>query len=96
MLPLSQTILFSSFVVALSGALMPGPLLSATIAESVRREALTGPAVIVGHALLELTMVLALLSGVASLLLRDAFFISIAIVGGVLLLFYKGTEKLLG
>jgi len=86
MLPLLVTIFFSSFVIALSGALMPGPLLSVTIAESARRGALTGPAVIVGHALLELTVVLALFSGLEPLLLSDEFFISVAFVGGVLLL----------
>ncbi len=87
MLPLFLTIFFSSFVIALSGALMPGPLLSVTIAESPRRGVSTGPTVIIGHALLELTVVLALLSGLAPLLLRDEIFISIAFVGGGLLLY---------
>lgn len=87
MLPLLLTIFFSSFVIALSGALMPGPLLSVTIAESGRRGTLAGPLVIVGHALLELTVVLALLSGLAPLLLRDEVFIVICFIGGALLLY---------
>ena len=46
----------TSFIVALSGALMPGPLLTLTVGEAARR-VLGGPLIIVGHALLELALV---------------------------------------
>ena len=55
----------SSFIIALSGALMPGPLLTFTVSESPQRGAITGPLVILGHGILELALVLALLSGMA-------------------------------
>lgn len=80
------TIFFSSFLIALSGALMPGPLLSVTIAESARRGTLTGPTVILGHGLLEIGLVLALLSGLAPLFLREDVFILICFTGGLILL----------
>ena len=54
------TIFASSFVIALSGALMPGPLLTATISESSRRGFWAGPLMIAGHAILELALVVAL------------------------------------
>ena len=55
------TIFGSSFVIALSGALMPGPVLTVTVSESARRGAKAGPLMIFGHGILELALVLALL-----------------------------------
>jgi threonine/homoserine/homoserine lactone efflux protein len=75
----------SSFVIALSGALMPGPLLTVTVSESTQRGAVAGPLMILGHAILELTLVLALLSGLAPFLKRDEVFVVIALVGGCIL-----------
>ena len=43
MLTSGVAIFASSFVIALSGALMPGPLLTATISESSRRGFIAGP-----------------------------------------------------
>lgn len=80
------TIFCTSFVLALSGALMPGPLLTVTVSESSRRGALAGPKMILGHALLELALVVALLSGLAPILVRDDVFILISLTGGAVLL----------
>lgn len=52
-----------SFVLALSGALMPGPLLAATIAGTHRRGFWYGPAVALGHALMEVLILAVLVSG---------------------------------
>jgi threonine/homoserine/homoserine lactone efflux protein len=76
----------TSFVIALSGALMPGPLLTVTIAESSRRGFWVGPVMIAGHALLELAMVALLVAGVGPLLTNQAVSGVVGIVGaGVLL-----------
>jgi len=79
------TVFFTSFMLAFSGAMMPGPLLTATISESARRGALTGPLLILGHSLLELLMLAALLIGLAPLLKLDAVFIAIALTGAAIL-----------
>lgn len=81
------TIFSTSFVLALSGALMPGPLLTVTVTESSRRGASAGPLMIFGHGLLELAMVAALLAGLAPFLVRDDVFIFISLTGGAILLF---------
>ncbi len=79
-------IFLSSFVIALSGALMPGPLLTVTVSESTRRGAMAGPLMILGHGILELVLVIALLAGLAPFLVRDDVFIFIALAGGVILM----------
>lgn len=80
------TIFFSSFMVAFSGALMPGPLLTVTVSESTRRGVIAGPLMIFGHGILELLLVVALLSGLASIFTRDDVFIGISLIGGTILL----------
>jgi len=45
--------------------MMPGPLLTITISESSQRGFFIGPALILGHAILELILVIALLFGLA-------------------------------
>jgi len=75
----------TSFVVALSGALMPGPLLTLTVGEATRRGFWAGPLIIVGHGLLELTLVLLLLVGVGGWLNRPPILGTVGIVGAGLL-----------
>ena len=80
------TIFSSSFVIALSGALMPGPVLTVTVSESARQGAKAGPLMIFGHGLLELALVLALLGGLAPFFSRDEVFIFVSLLGGAILL----------
>jgi threonine/homoserine/homoserine lactone efflux protein len=76
----------SSFVIALSGALMPGPLLTATISESSKRGFITGPLMIAGHAILEVGLILALLLGLAPYIQMPAVFVAVALAGSGILL----------
>lgn len=76
----------TSFVIALSGALMPGPLFAATITASAKRGIIAGPALILGHAILELAMMTALLFGLAPFLTKDMVFACIALFGAAVLL----------
>ena len=85
MLTTLLTIFVSSFVIALSGAMMPGPLLTITISESSRRGFTTGPLLIAGHAILELGLVAALLLGLAPFFQKPIVFTAIALFGSVVL-----------
>jgi len=76
----------SSFIIAFSGAMMPGPLLTATISESSQRGVSAGPLLIVGHAVLEIILLAALTLGLAPFLERSDVFAAVAISGGIILL----------
>ena len=80
------TIFATYFVIALSGALMPGPLLTITLSESARRGFLAGPLIVLGHGLLELVLVLLLLLGLAPILKNDQVIGSVGVVGAVVLI----------
>ncbi len=80
------TIFGTSFLIAFSGAMMPGPLLTVTINESSRRGFMAGPLLIVGHGILELLLVVGLLLGLGPLLQQESVFITTALVGSVVLL----------
>jgi threonine/homoserine/homoserine lactone efflux protein len=75
----------TSFVVALSGALMPGPLLTITVGEATRRGFWAGPLIILGHGILELALVLLLLAGLDSVLNRPMVLGIVGLVGGGIL-----------
>lgn len=79
-------IFVTSFIVALSGALMPGPLLTVTITESAKRGPWTGPLLIVGHAILELVFILLILVGFGELLNKNGILSGVAFFGSVVLL----------
>jgi threonine/homoserine/homoserine lactone efflux protein len=76
----------SSFTIAFSGAIMPGPLLAATIEASARRGILAGPLLMVGHGLLELVLLFALFLGLAPFIRQDGVFTVIALTGSAILL----------
>lgn len=79
-------IFFTSLVVAFSGAMMPGPLLTVTISEATRKGPLAGVLLISGHAILELLLLVGLMFGLAPLFQNETFFIIVAFVGGLIML----------
>jgi threonine/homoserine/homoserine lactone efflux protein len=79
-------ILVTSFVVGLSGALMPGPLVTLAIAESARSGFSRGPAVVLGHAVVELVTVVGLLFGVSQVVQSPGVKEAVGILGGLVLL----------
>jgi len=81
-----MTIFASSFVIALSGAMMPGTLLTVAISESSKRGVSAGPLLILGHGILEVVLLTALFMGMAPLFKEAWFFIFISIAGGSILL----------
>lgn len=88
--------LFSTaFLVGLSGALMPGPLLTVTIEESTRRGAGAGPLLLLGHGLLEFLLLVLLLFGLGGFLTQQVVGRLVAVLGGLVLI-WMGREMLKG
>ena len=83
-----------SFLVALTGAMAPGPLLTYTIiksAKTAKRGYLMGIWIIAGHALLEMGIIIFLLLGF-SFVLKNIFVVrAIGIVGGLILVYFGGS-----
>jgi threonine/homoserine/homoserine lactone efflux protein len=75
------------FVVGLSGAMMPGPLLIYTITQSLRKGWRTGFHVIVGHAIVEVALMLLLVAGVSAMMSSTTFTKALSIVGGAFMVY---------
>jgi len=78
-------ILGSSFLIGLSGAMMPGPVLAYTISSSSRRGFWAGPLVVLGHGILEAPLFILLVIGVGRFLTHSLFSGTVAIAGAVIL-----------
>ena len=76
----------TSFTLALSGALMPGPLLTITVAEVAKRGVWAGPLLITGHAFLELLLVVVIILGLGPFLKSPPIIGTISLLGGFILL----------
>jgi len=84
---LIEIILFAltSFGVGLSGALVPGPMLTVTISDSVKKGFIAGPLVILGHFIAELAVMIAVLAGLGWIIGSPTSSIIIGTLGGVVL-----------
>jgi len=79
-----------SFIVALTGALTPGPLLTFTIYKSQKKKKgyLVAINILLGHATIELALIIALLAG-ASFLFENIIFLTIfGFIGGIFLVIF--------
>jgi threonine/homoserine/homoserine lactone efflux protein len=88
MIMLYLSIFMLSFTIALSGALMPGPLLAAVIYESTRHGFKTGPLFILGHAVLEMLMIAVIIFGFSRFLSTPLALRVIALAGSGILLYF--------
>ena len=114
MVPVMDTptgIAVTSFLVGLSGAMMPGPVLTVTIGETAARlkgggsglvlaggsqaaagrgplvrAALVGPLIVLGHAILEVCLVIAIVLGLGRFLAETPVLGTIGVIGGLIAL----------
>ena len=78
-------IFFTAFIVGLSGAMMPGPLLAVTVSETSRRGAKAGPLLVLGHMLLEALLVAAVALGLAGFLKSPTVIGVVGLAGGLMM-----------
>lgn len=84
-----EVILFAatSFLVGLSGALVPGPMLTLTISDSLKRGFTAGPLVVLGHFITEIILIILLLAGLSWLIGSDKAAFIIGTLGGAMLIY---------
>lgn len=75
----------TSFIIGLSGALMPGPLLAVTIKETPVRGFWAGPLIVAGHGILELLLIILLLLGLGTYLKREIVFGLVGMAGALVM-----------
>lgn len=80
------TLAITVFITSLSGALMPGPVLIITVAESTRRGFIAGPLIVIGHVIVEAIVIAALLLGLGVIIQQRTVLIAIGIIGGFALI----------
>jgi threonine/homoserine/homoserine lactone efflux protein len=86
-------IFWTAFVIGLSGALVPGPVLTVTIKEAGRRGAKAGPLITLGHGIAEIAITIALVAGLSAFINNTTLRMVIAIAGGAVLL-YMGVSMI--
>ncbi len=79
------TLLSVGFVLGLTGAMAPGPLLTLTITESAKRGGIVGPLLVLGHGILELAVLFLIVFGLGRFLHNDTVFAVISFFGGGIL-----------
>jgi len=83
-------IFLSSLMVAFSGAIMPGPLLIVTIAQTAKKGIWSAVFLTIGHAILEATLIAGLALGLIKLVQKEIIFIIVGLAGGAMLI-WMGT-----
>ena len=84
-------IFIGSMIVAFSGALVPGPMLTLVISSVARKGFWTSFFIVVGHAILELIVVIGFFLGILKFLDNPLIAKIIGLLGGIFLL-YIGTD----
>lgn len=84
-----EIVLFAltSFGVGLSGALVPGPMLTVTISDSVKKGFISGPMIVLGHILVEIAMMVVILAGLGHIIGSQTAAFIIGMFGGLVLIF---------
>ena len=67
--------------------MMPGPLLTVTIANSAQKGFLEGPLLVLGHGILELVLVIAIVAGMSPILKSPIFLFIVTLFGGGMLIY---------
>ena len=75
-----------AFVTGLSGALMPGPVLALVIGSAARHGTLAGIVAILGHAAVEIPVVLMLMLGIGAFVQKPKVLAAIGFLGGLALI----------
>ncbi|MEN6573934.1 LysE family transporter [Methanobacterium aggregans] len=76
----------TSFVVGLSGAIVPGPMLTVTISDSMKKGFKAGPMVVSGHIIAEIILIVLIFAGLGWLIGSSTASFIIGTLGGIMLI----------
>lgn len=76
----------TSFAVGLSGALVPGPMLTVTISDSLKKGFIAGPMVVLGHFVAELSIIILIFAGLGWFISSSTAVFIIGTLGGFMML----------
>ena len=77
----------TSFAVGLSGALVPGPMLTVTISDSLKKGFIAGPMIVLGHVMAELSIIILIFAGLGWFIGSSTAVFIIGTLGGFMMLF---------
>lgn len=75
------------FTIGISAALIPGPMMFATIGISLEKGWRSGPFVFLGHSLVELSLILLIIGGISSLIGSETI-AYMSIIGGIIMILF--------
>lgn len=81
--------LLIGFTVGLTGAMVPGPMLFATIESSLKTGWTAGPKVVLGHAILEVLICILVIIGISAAM-NDTVISAVSVIGGISLCIFGG------
>jgi threonine/homoserine/homoserine lactone efflux protein len=76
----------TSFAVGLTGALVPGPMLTVTISDSLQKGFIAGPMVVLGHFIAELSIIILIFAGLGLFISSSTAVFIIGTLGGFIML----------
>jgi threonine/homoserine/homoserine lactone efflux protein len=76
----------TSFAVGLSGAMVPGPMLTVTISDSLKKGFIAGPLVVLGHVMAELSIIILIFAGLGWFIGSNTAVFIIGTLGGFMML----------
>ncbi|WP_440951719.1 LysE family transporter [Methanococcoides sp. FTZ1] len=75
------------FTIGISAALVPGPMMLATVGISLEKGWRSGPFVFIGHSIVELTLILLIIGGISSLI-GSSTITYMSIIGGIIMILF--------
>jgi threonine/homoserine/homoserine lactone efflux protein len=82
---LGASLVGMGFLIGLSGAAIPGPMLAYVISDTLKKGALSGPLTVLGHISVEFLLIIALVLGLGLMSLLFQFKSLIYVIGGIAL-----------
>jgi threonine/homoserine/homoserine lactone efflux protein len=79
-------LLFTGFIIGISGAIIPGPLTLFTVSQALKTDKFAGLKTITGHIIVEFAIIVLIFLGFRWVLTYEPFLFAVSIIGGLALI----------